>query len=270
MDSLFEIQKEFIETDVRKDRKDVSYSVTAELMEMRHRFLMPESLVRRRSVLDLGACVAATGAWALHHGAKRYTGIEIDAGFAAQARANLSQHHPGAAWNIIEDSIEHFLENNQQKFDIVMASGIIYTVLDLNDLLRKLTDIAGTVIIESPHPICYWEKVLKHCLPESALSEFDPTYLFEQIAITSLRQNYMVDGDSGEHHTQTYGAFPSMSALEMMMANLGFRSDREPYHQLKQALPDPYDQTRYALVFHKNKNASQYKTVADIIAERIS
>ena len=52
--------------------------ITFEKSEEKHKFLLPKKICENNSVLDLGSCLSASGAWVLEHGAMFYTGVEID------------------------------------------------------------------------------------------------------------------------------------------------------------------------------------------------
>lgn len=268
MANFFRSYPEFIETDVRKDRTDVSYRVTDHLMDIRHRFMMPAETLARRTVLDLGCCVAATGAWCLHHRAKRYVGVELDKGFADQATANLSNRFPHSDWSIECTDILQFLSSNDKKFDIVMASGIIYAIMDVHGFLEKLSKIAGTIIIESVHPMDDWRDVLSKSLPperaDELIEQIDPTWMFEQFSIMRTRRNYMVKGQSGTYYEDSFGTYPSMASLDMIMNRLGFADDRRLYKNLKQAYPDLYGRKRFAMRFDKGRATKNIDTVNEL------
>ena len=82
---MFEKFPEFITDDPRYVDPDDSSSninrrgqdVTFEMMEARHKTMLPKEVCEGNSILDLGSCISASGAWALESGALFYTGVEI-------------------------------------------------------------------------------------------------------------------------------------------------------------------------------------------------
>ena len=93
---MFELQPEFIDLDPRKNRpkqtKDdqgfdiLSYPVTIEFMNLRHSVMVPPEIIKGKTILDVGSCMGATGAWSLYHGAKDYTGVEIQKYYLNKSR----------------------------------------------------------------------------------------------------------------------------------------------------------------------------------------
>ena len=129
--SVFDQYPDFITTDGRQYRTiPNSYKISNQLQTARHQTLLPLELVKGRTILDLGCCVGATGAWVLHHGAKKYTGIDLDQEFVTQSNTNLAKYFSEDKWNVIQSSIEDFLANNNKKYDIIVASGVIYAFIN--------------------------------------------------------------------------------------------------------------------------------------------
>ncbi|MGB1012174.1 MAG: hypothetical protein ACPGVP_20840, partial [Thiolinea sp.] len=46
-------------------------------IEAKYATLLPEKLIKDKTILDLGSCNGSAGQWTLFHGAKHYTGVEI-------------------------------------------------------------------------------------------------------------------------------------------------------------------------------------------------
>lgn len=143
---------EFVNLDSRKNR---GFSpVTAESLDARHQVSMPESLLKGRTVLDLGSCLAATGHWALAHAAKHYTGVEAQADLFKSSHELLSVHWSPRQFDLIHSDIRSWLtENQHRRFDIVVMVGVIYAFLDTYNLLKLVTNIAEhAVVIDSLYP----------------------------------------------------------------------------------------------------------------------
>lgn len=128
--------------------------ITKATLEAKMQVLLPASLVRDRSILDLGSCLGAAGQWALYYGAQSYVGVEVQAAYAARARELLA-HWDGKA-RILQTDIRSFLqESADQSFDIVVAAGVIYHFIDPEAIVRELCRVAKqAVVVESNHPKC--------------------------------------------------------------------------------------------------------------------
>ena len=120
-------------------------------MEVRHSCFFNGIDLTDKTVLDLGCCVAGTGAWVLAHNAKHYTGVEYHKKLADIATTNLSKSFATNKWTIENKSIEDFLPVSSV-YDIIIASGVLYSFFDPIVFLKKLTEIADCIIIESMHP----------------------------------------------------------------------------------------------------------------------
>ena len=269
METVFDIYDEFYSTDVRKDRTDVGYRLTKNLMQSRHELLLPPDAVRGKTILDIGCCVAATGAWTLHHGAEHYHGVEIDDSFADQAEENLGNNFDNSRWKITRRSLETFLEQDDRTYDIIVAIGVVYAVIDTFDLIRKLSKKCSMLIIESQHPLYDWKRLLYPCFPpairDRILDKMDPIPLIESISSINIKPTSMVKGQTGDYYHDAYGSYPSMRALEILLSNEGFAVDYSAYEELKCRLPDLYGMLRFALVFTKNEATTAYVTVSELL-----
>jgi len=143
--STFKKFPQFIETDVRTHRSVVPTSV--ELMEYRHAILLSKSLIAGKSILDIGCCVGATGAWALDNGAASYTGVEKQEKFVNIARQNLNECFSDKKWKIIHSDFRDFFENCDSKYDIIYAGGVIYSDSFYQSFLESLVRIANDVFV---------------------------------------------------------------------------------------------------------------------------
>lgn len=128
--------------------------ITKGALEAKMQALLPESLVRGRSILDLGSCLGAAGQWALFYGAQSYVGVEVQAAYATRSQELLARWDGKA--RIVQADIRSFLLNaTDQAFDIVIAAGVIYHFVDPETIVRELCRVAKqTVVVESNHPTC--------------------------------------------------------------------------------------------------------------------
>jgi hypothetical protein len=150
MSDCFAAAPEFIDEDNRRFRH--WNPVTKLQMTAKHGTLLPEALVRGKTVLDLGCCLGATGHWCLFHGASHYTGVEFQPEYAEGARRLLNRYHPDKTV-IHQTSIEKFLSHpGTAPFDIVCLLGVIYVFTDYYSILKSSAALAkSTIVIEGGH-----------------------------------------------------------------------------------------------------------------------
>ena len=258
--SIFQDQPEFISTDPRRlrphrpeDPFDQGYTVTAEVQLQRNSAFLPADQMEGRSVLDLGCSVAASGAWALSNGAKRYVGVDISEELCELSRSNLTKYYSGSDWHITRSSVEDFVANNSEKFDVVLIAGVIYAVMDVFGFLRKLTDSSDRIVIEAMHPR-YPTDLLLH----KKNKEFQKDNLFDllrfletEYAFTyyrTLPMSYRTEG----RDVETLGFHHSLGAVSFLMKNLNYSRDLSMYYHLCSTLGDVYNRrARYAVRFDR-------------------
>ena len=154
---FFDRHQEFISADNRNKRIDSQ--VTSESMTKRCEAFLPIELIKNKSILDLGCCVGAMGAWCLENGAVSYTGIEAQNEYAKTAHTLLSKYKHKA--KIINSDINSFLDKciqNKTRFDIIICLGVIYVFLDPIQVLQKLSKISNkSIVIDSMFPVFDYE-----------------------------------------------------------------------------------------------------------------
>jgi hypothetical protein len=136
---VFSADSPFVLRDSRRHRPVLP--TTAESLNFRHEILLPGRVVTGASLLDLGCCIGATGHWVLGRGASSYLGVEMQAGFAEVA-AELLAGSPNARIACMDS--EHFLEESQERFDIVCALGLVHGLFDPILTLRRAAHRART------------------------------------------------------------------------------------------------------------------------------
>lgn len=153
--NCFKTAPDFIKEDNRRFRP--RNPITQEQMYNKHVALLPEAIIRGKSVLDLGCCIGATGHWCLSNGASHYTGIELQPEYVQIAEKLLNKYHPGK-FNIQQMAIEEWLNQpDKPSFDVVCLLGVIYIFVDYFSVLKLATDITrSTLVIEN----CY-ARILK-------------------------------------------------------------------------------------------------------------
>ncbi len=108
--------------------------VSREFLEIKYRVLLPPAMIKDKHILDLGSCLGAAGQWALHHGAARYTGVEVQSGYAEESRRLLA--HWGDRAEVLCQDIRSFLQQVQaQSYDIVVIAGMLYHFIDTKNII---------------------------------------------------------------------------------------------------------------------------------------
>ena len=256
-ENIFKEQHEFITLDPRSHRPEQNgsrYRVTPEFMFKRHRIILPADLVRGKTVLDLGSCIASTGAWSLTHGATFYQGVEIHEEFANNSKSCLEKYYPQGNWSIAQQSIEEFLESSTEHFDILVASGILYGTEDAVKLLSMFARVADFLVIESLQTQTIFHS--PHISDKTKdLIRKDPgiiEHLDNEAFIAVGKQIMVIPGDKSIRY---FGFNPSMGAIKFIMQALGFEYNVEPNNKLRKYLPEQYTPiSRFALHFNRNPN----------------
>lgn len=251
--NIFEEQPEFIQLDPRKNRpRGYGYAVTPDFMQARHQALLDPSLLLGKRVLDLGSCLAATGAWCLSNGASFYQGIEIDDSFIKNSIFCLGKYYSPQFWSISKSSIEDFLANHGEKFDVLIASGVLHGAGDPLALLASFTTISELIVIENTqYKTIFDSRILSQQTLKAIASDPRAVEFLETESYISVGQGNMTV--SGNKTIQFAGFNPSMGAVKFIMDQLGYECNDQPYLKLKKALPSEYaPHKRYALHFRKD------------------
>lgn len=233
---------DFILTDIRTERKNkfAGYTVTEEQTFEKHQIMLPPDLIAGKTILDLGCCVGATGAWVLHNGAKSYTGVELQPDLAKAAKANLDKHFANFDCSVHQMDIEEFVNSAKTKYDIVVAFGVIYTVTYYQSFIKKLTTICDTVVVESSAP---------SLLLSAPLNKIPNAHL---LPIVEYFNNGFINHASGAS-TRCEITMPSMTALEMDFARCGWVGDFSKNELLIKTLPGVFSPiSRFCVVFNSD------------------
>jgi precorrin-6B methylase 2 len=261
MKNFFDRYPEFIESDTRTTRinpKD-GYPISAEFLEKRYLCTMPTGRCQGKKILDLGSCTGSLGAWCLANGAASYTGVEIQKKFVADSRNNLAKHFANN-WQIVESTVEQFLQNNTEHYDIVVASGVIYGVADMHGCLRQLAKIADYIVIEAKHPPSLIQLALR-CLEMKEIIELKQAI----IEVLSVPMIY----EDANHKVLSLGFNPSIGALTTIFQSLDFVPDLTVYNDLKSTLGEIYGLTesnyfRYGIGFQKTAIENKLVSFAEV------
>jgi SAM-dependent methyltransferase len=239
MTNIFIDYPEFVDQDPRKDRETVgaSYTVDANFQFIKHQLSMPAELILGKSVLDLGCCVGATGAWSLHHGATRYVGVDLQKKFCQLASSNLQKRFPGQNWTIKQQSLTDFFKDNTEQFDIVVLFGVLYNSIYFESLLKNTTELEPAVIlIDSINPLLN--------ISDSKLANLP--------LVEYVENQYMLAEDGDRFVVNA--AKPNLLAVRLLLQSYGFSLTEDVSVKLQSFFPNLYS-TRYCAVFTKTSNA---------------
>lgn len=221
--NIFEQDTEFVDLDPRRLR--TRQQVTAESLYKRLLVQIPAPVVENNTILDLGSCLGAAGHFALSTGARHYTGVEVQDYYAETSRALMSKHWPTEKFSIVHQDVEQFLDyaiQAGQRYDTVIASGIVYVFLDAISLLKKISLVTNKFIVVDSLNLVSTDK---------------GTIVVRQHGFTG-----QVDGK--EVLNPSYVGTASLispSALDIIMSALSFKSEGRQYPILFKGTPDPYN-----------------------------
>jgi SAM-dependent methyltransferase len=279
--NIFETQTDFITRDPRTDQA-IDRAFTAETQLARFEAWIPPVYLKDKSVLDLGCCLGAFGAYALSNGARRYVGVEISKPLAAIADENLTKYYSySEAWDIVVDSCETFLENNLEEFDYILAGGVLHAITNFLPVLTAMAACGKVIVIESVHPSIPF---LLPLLDELGSIKGEESYerLHKLMLGVEYSYPFVSYNDQGKmmHHnnreavSNVLGILPSMGALKIIMNRLGYKEDIRGYTTLKKAYPEHYGfGRRFLLAFVQDSKAkpmsyselidSEHKTIME-------
>jgi tRNA (cmo5U34)-methyltransferase len=238
MSDVFDRFPEFLSSDIRQYRRSLNdgYTINKQLLVDRFSTLLTKETVENRTILDIGCSTGAAGAWCLYHGAAEYTGVELQTSFADHAVKNFHSAFRDKNWKIFNISLEDFLKKNNQQFDVVIASGILYHSMFYQDLLLKLADIATVaIVIESKNPPSYKSKC------NVPLVEY-------------YNGPAMVHESGGNLKIKT--AYPNLEVISMILEEKNFLPDKKVTSELSKK-NNLYRDFRYGAIFLKNKSSNK-------------
>lgn len=272
MATIFDDQPDFIDKDPR-NLPGYNIGWTATEQDQRYRAWLPPQHISGKRILDLGCCGAAVGGYVMGHGAAHYTGIECDPAIYQVAVKNMAQYHSGKSWKIEMASAEDFLASTADRYDIVIASGIIHGVTDVVTFLQAMAQRADLIVVESIHPsLPFMNNIFEKLAPHLTSQEDQKwaTSLVQALeysypVIEYSNSGRMIMGDTTTAVTNILRPLPSLAALKLIMNRLGFVEDLRPYIALKKAQPLQFGAgKRFAIAFVRNAPASAM-SFADIV-----
>jgi SAM-dependent methyltransferase len=208
--------------------------------------------IKDARVLDLGCNYATAGDYFLERGALKYVGVDLDSSTIERSNKLLSNKFEKYKFSLVTSSIDDFLDNNIETFDVVLLGVIIHGTGDIIELFRKISKITNRVVVETAHPFYLTYK------SNSNLLSTDDLYNLEyKTAVVELHE---------EPTSKHVNFLHSMKYLSTIFNRLGFVENYKPYEQLKKELPNIYGfnlnsrlglAKRYILIFNKTPSQEQ-------------
>ena len=254
---FFKKYPEFIEQDIRRFRRNgvrnAFYNVNPEFMSKRFSHILHENSVKNKTVLDIGSCIGSLGAWALEYGAAYYTGLEVQPNFANLSKVLLSQYF-SEKFEIIHQSIEKY--QTTQQYDIVVAAGVMFGVVDVFDFCNKLTTLSRErIVVEALHPY----DGMRILLPDMPID--DRRKMLEELSLIRINDNMGMTVD----HTQgnlmgITGCEVGIGALNSIFRRLGW--EQTYLHKYStESFPEFYD------CEHSNRYLVEYEYTGSVVKE---
>jgi hypothetical protein len=210
MADIFKNAPEFITKDNRRLRPE--YTTSFQSISHRLQAQLPESIIKNKTVLDLGSCLGAAGYYSLTNGAIHYTGVELQKFYASTSNVLLNTYCDASTFQIIKKDLLTFLDDcilNQIKFDVTLAAGILYEFMDPISFLQKVCRVTNeTVVIDTK-----WIQPGK-----------------SGIGIIAMRPNEaMVRGVNSESHSivRGIGSMMCSNAIDMVMSTESYHRDSD-------------------------------------------
>jgi tRNA (cmo5U34)-methyltransferase len=240
MDNIFKDYPEFIDSDPRTSRLNTqtTYNVDANFQFLRHQIFLPKQIVQGKRILDLGCCVAASGAWVLSLGAEKYVGVELQETFCHKSRNNLQQRFDHTRWEIHQQNISEFLKNNTEQFDVVLMFGVLYQSIYFEELLLAvLKTNPEHVLIDSIEPFFFLDKEVREKIKNIPLIEY-------------VENQGMISENTGNKYVFN-AARINVPALQVFFTSNGYSLEHNYTKDIINLCPMPY-QNRYCLDFVKS------------------
>lgn len=247
----FDDYPNFYENDNRRNRG--FNPISKAFLEAKFGVLLPEDVVKGKSVLDLGSCYGAAGQWVLFNNASTYTGIEVQKEYAIQSRERLS--HWGDKVTILQEDVRSYLNKiDENRFDVVIISGILYHFIDTKKIIDSVCRACkGSVIVETNFP------------PSMRSGEIPIN-----LAITEYVSDQEVNLAEGDQSMLGLSATSSLPALDIFFGLNGFNKEKEKLTFPINADTVVYDesvlgntdlQIRFAVHYFRDKNIKPLTTL---------
>lgn len=158
------------------------------------------------SVLDLGSGEGAMSLALWQKGVRDITCVEVRE--VNVKKAKFIFNHFGVNANIINSSIDDFLDNNTKKYDVVIFMGILYHILNPFDVMKKLSDITKECIVL-----------------ETVVAKVDDIKFGNRDKYSAQKDGFFIRIDTTESQTaglSNLELWPTKGALDMLMSENNF------------------------------------------------
>ena len=262
MINIFKTQPEWMQQDTRIGRPIVvpspgkpggdslSYNINADFMYDRHRVMLPPELIKDKTILDVGCCMGATGAWALANGARHYTGIDARQKDLELGARIFKKYFEKNQYTLIETWAEKY--EPKEKYDIVIASGVMYSVFDSFDFVKKIADLAQDIIIvDNVHPFNGYRRLFPNATDEQRQA------VSKTLSIIQPSERIRFNSKNEAKSIRISASIISLQALILLMKNVGYRYDDSLYQSAEKEIEYYYDirkHNRYMSKFVKDNS----------------
>ena len=262
MINIFKTQPEWMQQDTRIGRPIVvpspgkpggdslSYNINADFMYDRHRVMLPPELIKDKTILDVGCCMGATGAWALANGARHYTGIDARQKDLELGARIFKKYFQKNQYTLIETWAEKY--EPKEKYDIVIASGVMYGVFDSFDFVKKIANLAQDIIIvDNVHPFNGYRRLFPNATDEQRQA------VSKTLSIIQPSERIRFNSKNEAKSIRISASIISLQALILLMKNVGYRYDDSLYQSAEKEIEYYYDirkHNRYMSKFVKDNS----------------
>jgi hypothetical protein len=262
MINIFKTQPEWMQQDTRIGRPIVvpspgkpggdslSYNINADFMYDRHRVMLPPDLIKDKTILDVGCYMGATGAWALANGARHYTGIDARQKDLELGAEIFKKYFQKNQYTLIETWVEKY--ESKEKYDIVIASGVMYGVFDSFDFVKRIANFSQDIIIvDNVHPFNGYRRLFPNATDEQRQA------VSKTLSIIQPSERIRFNSKNEAKSIRISASIISLQALILLMKNVGFRYDDSLYQSAEKEIEYYYDirkHNRYMSKFVKDNS----------------
>jgi len=228
-------------------------------------YVSPEQ-VKGLKVLDIGSKLGAAGAYVLSNGASKYVGVDFDPVFVKASRENLKKYYDESKYEIILSDAETLMYHD--KFDIVFVGRVLHQFKNSFLLLKTLSEIADSIVIEDLHPPQF---ILNYLLEKNNVDNLQelkheleynyPIHECHSVDVVNFLSNYPFGNSDTVISNPAHGSAYSIGFLRNIFRYWSFNLDLTGYEVMKKMYPNEYglgksnslqECKKYIVKFNKN------------------